>query len=105
MLIMLPLPGGREARLSLHQRGGRQDATPLLDDGMPALPASGPVPGGKLTKMTAIGNFAQSPGVHVPAQRFYTTKTQGGLSRPVIGTPKQTYNSGQWANLGRSGMV
>src|SRR5438094_3236651 len=35
----LSLPGGREADLSLYERGGRQDAAPLLDDGMPALPA------------------------------------------------------------------
>src|SRR5947209_356440 len=35
----LPLPVGREADLSLYERGGRQDAAPLLDDGMPALPA------------------------------------------------------------------
>src|SRR5437660_10973225 len=35
----LPLPVGREADLSLYERGGRQDAAPLLDDGVPALPA------------------------------------------------------------------
>ena len=35
----LPLPGGREADLSVYERGSRQDAAPLLDDGMPALPA------------------------------------------------------------------
>ncbi len=36
-----PLPGGRDADLSVHERGRRQDATPLLDDGMPTLPAQG----------------------------------------------------------------
>src|SRR5262249_38341504 len=37
----LPLPGGREVDLSLYARGGRQDSSSLLDDGMPALPAQG----------------------------------------------------------------
>ena len=36
-------PGGREAGLSLYERGGWQDAAPLLDDDMPALPAQIPV--------------------------------------------------------------
>src|ERR1700758_141299 len=35
----VPLPGGPEALLSLYERGGWQDAAPLLDDGMPGLPA------------------------------------------------------------------
>src|SRR4029077_20664124 len=35
----LPLPGGRKAALPLYERGGWQDAAPLLDDRMPALPA------------------------------------------------------------------
>src|ERR1700682_4403261 len=39
----LSLPGGREAGLSLYERGGRQDAAPLLDDRMLALPAQIPV--------------------------------------------------------------
>jgi transposase len=37
----IPLPGGREADLSVYERGSRQDAAPLLDDGLPALPAQG----------------------------------------------------------------
>src|SRR6202045_382036 len=37
------VPGGREAGLSLYEQGGRQDAVPLLDDGMFALPAQIPV--------------------------------------------------------------
>ena len=35
----LSLSSRREADLSLYERGGRQDAAPLLDDGVPALPA------------------------------------------------------------------
>jgi hypothetical protein len=35
----LPLPCWRTAELPLHTRGGRQDGPPLLDDGVPALPA------------------------------------------------------------------
>ena len=35
----LSLSCRREANLSLYERGGRQDAAPLLDDGVPALPA------------------------------------------------------------------
>ena len=36
-------PAGEKAGLSLYERGGRQDAAPLLDDGMLALPAQIPV--------------------------------------------------------------
>src|SRR5437016_9726418 len=51
----LPLPGGREADLSLHERGGRQDAAPLLNDGMPTLPAQIPMHEGTRAAHYAMG--------------------------------------------------
>jgi hypothetical protein len=38
--------------LSLYERGGRQDAAPLLDDGVPALPAQVSVYDGTPARIT-----------------------------------------------------
>jgi hypothetical protein len=44
--------------LSLYERGGRQDAAPLLDDGVPALPAQVSVYDGTPAAHYAMGTRA-----------------------------------------------
>jgi hypothetical protein len=56
----LPLPGGREADLSLYARGGRQDCASLLDDGMLTLPAQISMHAGTAAAHHAMGARARA---------------------------------------------
>ena len=57
----LPLPGGREADPSLYERGGWQDAAPLLDGGMLTLPA-------QISVYQGIGAAHHAMGARTPAR-------------------------------------
>ena len=56
----LSLSCRREANLSLYERGGRQDAAPLLDDGVPTLPAQVSVYDGTPATHYAMGTRARA---------------------------------------------
>src|SRR5215471_18327553 len=56
----LSLPRGREADLSLYERGERQDAAPLLDRGVPPLPTQVSVCEGKSAAYQAMGARARA---------------------------------------------
>src|SRR5229473_866051 len=82
----LPLPVGREADLSLYERGGRQDAAPLLDDGMPALPAQISVYQGTGAAYHAMG--ARTPARSCAAESRKRARSTGDpelLRKPITG--------------------
>src|SRR4029078_5086790 len=56
----LSLPGGREADLSLYERGGWKNHAPLLDNGVPALPTQIAVYDGRGTAHHSMGARART---------------------------------------------